>query len=159
MKAARKLIFSDTFRLAKILNVTGAKLQEIESIDTNGKKAAKKAGLEAARKRLNLSEDTPDKDEKIKEIEETLTMELDTISGQTASELADYIFSHISNDKVERDVYRFLAALAEIKPEEIEKASITDIAELIMSIYEENKEELTDFFTRAARSSTALPST
>ena len=95
MKAARKLIFSDTFRLAKILNVTGAKLQEIESIDTNGKKAAKKAGLEAARKRLNLSEDTPDKDEKIKEIEETLTMELDTISGQTASELADYIFSHI----------------------------------------------------------------
>ena len=159
MKAARKLNFNDTFRIAKILNLTGVKLQDIETIDTKGKNMAKKAGFEAARKRLCLAEDAPDREGKIKEIEETLTMELDTISGQTASEMIDYIFTHVTTDKAEKDIYKFLAVIADVKPEEIEKASITDIAELVLSIYEENKEELKNFFSRAARSATVLPST
>lgn len=60
--------------------------------------------------------------------------------------------------KIEEKLYKFLAGLAGVTPEEIANADVTEIIELVGDIIATNR-DIKDFFTRAARSSTVLPST
>lgn len=52
----------------------------------------------------------------------------------------------------------FLASMAGIKPEDIEKAELKEVVELIVDIFQENK-DIKDFFIRALRSANTIPST
>ena len=122
MKAARKLNFNDTFRMARIINESGITMQQFKVFfDRYDSSKDKGIGLE------------------------TVGMDFVELLLTTAP-------------KVEEKIYEFLAGLASVTPEEIANADVTEIIELVGDIIATNR-DIKDFFIRAVRSRTVLPST
>lgn len=134
MKATRKLNFSDTFRLARIIKaagITAAELADLLSTRDKLQAEAKKDPSEAKK---------------------------DPAAAQTEMGLAlvSYIVDKVPD--AEKQINGFLASLAGVKPEEIEKAAVPEIIELIKDIFEQNA-DIKDFFISGLRSAAVMPST
>lgn len=134
MKTTRKLNFSDTFRMARIINSAGITMPEIvELIDKyNGTSLG----------------DIKDKAEKAKKVEELQT--------EAGMEMFGLIIDRVPN--AETAINKFLGGLAGKKEAEIAEAPVTEIIELIKDIFATN-EDIKGFFTSSLRSAKALPST
>lgn len=127
MKTTRKLNFSDTFRLARIIKAANVTMQDISKLLTAEKlpEGAKPEEIEAAQ----------------------------TAKGM---EMISYIIDRAPG--AEKQLYEFLAVMAGEKPENIAKADVTEVFELISDIITTNK-DIKDFFIAGMRSATVLPST
>ncbi len=136
MKSARKLNFSDVFKMARIFCEANIK-EDIITFVFSGKEK---------------------RDEIIKRINEPTEREkaLDEARTNMGIEFFFTILEKASNS--EKKIYAFLANIAEIKVEEIEKSPLNEIAELIADIVKEN-EDFGSFFISALRSPTAGLST
>lgn len=127
MKTTRKLNFSDTFRLARIIKAAGITAGELSD-------------LLSAREKLQAE------------------AKKDAAAAQTEMGLAlvQYIIDKAPGAETQID--GFLANLAGVKPEEIEKAAVPEIIELVKDIFEQNA-DIKDFFISGLRSAAVMPST
>lgn len=136
MTTARKLNFSDVFKMAKIIGKSGLK-QDIINFFFEGKEKRK-----ALIKEFENDEERTEKLEKARE-----------------SMGVDFFFTLIEKaPSAEKEIYGFLGGLAEMKAEEIERAPISEIVELIGDVVKTN-EDIADFFISALRSPTLELST
>ena len=136
MRSARKLNFSDTFRLARIINSAGITAKEInEMINASSKAKNEVAGIK----------DKAEREKKLSEYQENAGMEM-----------IGYIIERAP--QAETTINKFLASVANVKETEIANAPVTEIIELVGDIIKENK-DIKDFFTQAFRSATVIPST
>lgn len=127
MKATRKLNFSDTFRLARIIKAAGITAAEL-------------ADLLSARDKLQAE------------------AKKDPAAAQTEMGLALVSYIVDKAPDAEKQINGFLASLASVKPEEIEKAAVPEIIELIKDIFKQNA-DIKDFFISGLRSAAVMPST
>lgn len=136
MRSARKLNFSDTFRLARIINSAGITAKEInEMLSASSKAKNEVAGIK----------DKAEREKKLSEYQENAGMEM-----------IGYIIERAP--QAETAINKFLASVANVKETEIANAPVTEIIELVGDIIKENK-DIKDFFIQAFRSATVIPST
>ena len=132
MKSTRKLQWGDTFRLSRIIrdgNITPEDILEIISA----------------------------KDELQKEADAEKTAEGKArAQKEMGVKLVCYVVDKFP--ACEASLNSFLANMAGVKTEVIERAEITEIIELIKDIFDNNK-NIGDFFTRAFRSADLISST
>ena len=127
MRSTRKLNFSDTFRLARIIKAAGITAAEL-------------ADLLSARDKLQAE------------------AKKDPAAAQTEMGLALVSYIVDKAPEAEKQINSFLANIAGVKPEVIEKAAVPDIIELIKNIFEQNT-DIKDFFISGLRSAAVMPST
>lgn len=126
MKSTRTLVWNDTFRIARIINSAHITADEIYDI------IATRDRLQASAKNRSQKED-----ELIKLGTKVICYILDKAPG------------------AEKPLNEFLASMAGVKAADIEKAGITEIIELIMDIFDNNK-DIKDFFIYAIKSPKAI---
>ncbi len=126
IRPVRKLQFSDTFRLAALLKSAGINKQTILRLRKENKAA---------------------KDEIIKEYgddEEGKKAALEELQNSAGIDIILMLIDTLPS--AEQHIYALLSSFTDRKPEEIAKFGIQEAIELIMTIYDENKAELSDFF-------------
>lgn len=126
IRPVRKLQFSDTFRLAALLKSAGINKQTIIRLRKENKAA---------------------KDEIIKEYgddEEGKKAALEELQNSAGIDIILMLIDMLPS--AEHHIYALLSDFTNLPPAEIAKFGIQEAIELIMTIYDENKAELSDFF-------------
>ena len=146
MKSTRKLAWGDTFRLARIINTGNIKPADIvDLIDRRERKQAEAIVLK--------------RQEDNAENEEEKAVMLDKIEKIRNDAVIDFLMYILEKfPLIETPLNSFLASMADVKPDKIEKAEIGEIVELIKDIITANK-DIESFFTSALKSAEAMPST
>jgi hypothetical protein len=146
MKSTRKLAWGDTFRLARIINTGEIKPADIvDLIDRRERKQAEAIVLKHQADAAATEEEKAQIFEKIEKIK-----------NDAVIDFLVYILEKFP--LVETPLNSFLASMADVKPDKIEKAEIGEIVELIKDIIEQNK-DIGSFFTSALKSAEVMSST
>lgn len=122
MKSTRKLVWNDTFRIAKIINSAGITIADINDLITA------KNTLQASAKNKNA---------------------IESAQEEMGIRLIGYIIEKAP--QAETAINTFLGSMAGLTEKEISNSSIVEIGELIKDIIENNK-DIGDFFISALRS-------
>lgn len=136
MKTTRKLNFSDTFRIARIINSAGITAKDITELLSS---------RDSAKAEIAKIKDKKEREEKLEELQNAAGLEM-----------ISYIVEKAPS--AETAINKFLGSMAGCKDTEIAEAAVPEIIELIKDIIVQNK-DIKDFFISAFRSATVIPST
>ena len=172
MRTTRKLNFSDTFRLARIIKaarITAGELAELIEEISEAKKNAAAAqtdndDIAAAQTDNNIAVAQTDNNNIAvaqtdnNDIAAAQTDNNDIAAAQTEAGLAmvEYIINKAP--EAENQIYSFLASISGKTIGDIVAAEIPEIMELIKDIFEQNA-DIKDFFISGLRSAAVMPST